>query len=212
MSKGDDLIMAYIPNDYERTFKIHRDAYNYKGVLAYLKVPSNLHVNMLDDYLIWYVGFDDNSNNKVEGGISYTKKYTGSPQFRKFLNYNGIKLYNEPMATQPSPGDIIKIKLVKSNSDSYGNCSVSLYIADNLVTTKSVTINNLVDVKLVHGTEGYPCTYDDAQFQYAKYQISDGTWYNWTAGYEPVWSTGAKVKNIYVDCRINPMKTYASNQ
>jgi hypothetical protein len=203
---------------YARTFKIHRNAYNYRGILAYLKMPTNRGVSSKNDYLNWYVGFDDVNGRKVEAGISYTKKYNDNniPECRKFLNYsgggNGVSIYNERMTNQPSPGDIIKIKLVKSNSDSYGNCSVSLYIADNLVTTESLVINDLVNVKLVHGTEGNVCKYFDAQFQNAKYQISNGSWYNWTAGYIPFPDTGDYVDPIVVDSEINPMKTHTPNQ
>jgi hypothetical protein len=209
LSKGDDLIMS----GYARTFKIHRNAYNYRGILAYLKMPTNRGVSDKDDYLNWYVGFDDVNGRKVEAGISYTKRYNDNniPECRKFLNYSGggpgISKYNERMTNQPSPGDIIKIKLVNN-----GNNSVSFYIADNLVTTKYLTINGMVNVKLVHGTEGFVCKYLDAQFQSAKYQISNGSWYNWTAGYVPDPENGSSVSPIVVDNDINPMKTHTPNQ
>lgn len=116
----------------ERTYKVYKSAYSYKGIQANVKIPTNLVVTDTYDYLIWYVGFTDDDGDQVEAGISYTKKYTGSPQFRKFMNYNGVSLYNAAITSQPSSGDVINIKLVNN-----GDATASLYIGGYLVTTQT---------------------------------------------------------------------------
>jgi len=194
---------------YERTFKVQKDNYSYKGIIAYLKIPSDADVSdgNATDYLNWYIGFNDANGHKVEAGINFTKKYNKTTkQFGKFINANGANLTDSlPLTNQPSPGDLIKLKLVNN-----GNNSVSFFINDSLFYSGSCTIGNLVQVKLVHGTEGNACEYTDAEFRSAQYRNSSGTWTSWTSSYTPYWATGSEVLDIDVVSEFNYMITNAS--
>jgi len=191
----------------ERTYKTYKSSNSYKGIQANLKIPTGLTVSSGNstDYLIWYVGFTDADGNMVEGGINYTKKYDGTPKFGKFLNGTGFTQYSSLMTTQPQPGDIINIKLVNN-----GDSTASLYIAGNLVTTKTCPgLDTLTQVKLIHGTEGNNCLYENAEFQNAQYKSSSDVWTSWTSSYSKASDTGTAVDPITVITEFNPMKTSA---
>jgi len=163
---------------------IARTLYKYDaltGIQAQLKIPSNFDVGS-GSFLAFYLGFDANSDSKMECGISYADKGDGSgKKWRKFMNNRGSASFSTILTNQPVAGDIMHLKLV-NNMDG----TASFYLNGYLVGTLSsaVGLPDFCAVKMCHTAQGSSGDkWYKAKFYNIEVRTYDYLWVPWNSDY-----------------------------